>query len=130
MKRECVKVDPVTNRHSLFFFFSFFCFLAGSIEISNQFINFHYRPSFISFIIFSLPDIETATGKGNSVTQADTLWIYGDSVNQRFLNSLKSRGICQENFKKCISSYMWIYEVGIEVYVRPRKFDIDADWKQ
>lgn len=51
MKRECVKVDPVKNRHSLFFF-SFFCFLAGSVEISNQFINFHYRPSFISFILF------------------------------------------------------------------------------
>ena len=45
------------------------------------------------------------------VTPAYTLWIYGDSVSQRFLASLQSRQICKKHFQKCTSSYMWVYEV-------------------
>ena len=46
-----------------------------------------------------------------SVKQAETLWIYGDSVAQNFLKSLVKRGICKRYFKKCKNSHMWIYEV-------------------
>ena len=61
-------------------------------------------------ILFSIEDNTTAAVE-NSFTGADTLWIYGDSVAQNFLKSLKLRGICKKIFKKCKDSYMWIYEV-------------------
>lgn len=54
---------------------------------------------------------DDSTIEQHPVTPANTLWIYGDSVGQRFLDSLKSRGICQEHFKKCTNSYMWVYEL-------------------
>ena len=61
-------------------------------------------------ILFSIEDSTTAAVE-NSFTGADTLWIYGDSVAQNFLKSLRLRGICKKIFKKCKDSYMWIYEV-------------------
>ena len=61
-------------------------------------------------ILFSIEDNTTAAVE-NSFTGADTLWIYGDSVAQNFLKSLRLRGICKKIFKKCKDSYMWIYEV-------------------
>lgn len=54
---------------------------------------------------------KTTAAVQNSFTGADTLWIYGDSVAQNFLKSLRLRGICEKIFKKCKDSYMWIYEL-------------------
>ena len=61
-------------------------------------------------ILFSIEDNTTAAVE-NSFPGADTLWIYGDSVAQNFLKSLRLRGICEKIFKKCKDSYVWIYEV-------------------
>ena len=61
-------------------------------------------------ILFSTEDNTTAAVE-NSFMGADTLRIYGDSVAQNFLKSLRLRGICEKIFKKCKDSYMWIYEV-------------------
>ena len=61
-------------------------------------------------MLFSIENNTTAAVE-NSFTTADTLWIYGDSVAQNFLRSLRLRGICKKIFKKCKDSYMWIYEV-------------------
>ena len=59
----------------------------------------------------SLSDYDSPIFKKKPVIPADTLWIYGDSVAQRFLKSLIARSICKTHFQKCTSSYMWIYEV-------------------
>ena len=61
-------------------------------------------------MLFSVENNTTAAVE-NSFMGADTLWIYGDSVAQNFLRSLRLRGICKKIFKKCKDSYMWIYEV-------------------
>ena len=42
-------------------------------------------------------------------TQSGALWIYGDSVNRRLFQSVKTRPLCESLYKKCGNSYMWIY---------------------
>ena len=59
----------------------------------------------------SLPDNASAIVAEKPVSPGDTLWIYGDSVAKAFLNSLKKRETCEQYFKTCKFSYMWIYEV-------------------
>jgi len=58
-----------------------------------------------------IPDNASATVTEKPVSPGGTLWIYGDSVAKAFLNSLKKRGACEQYFKICKFSYMWIYEV-------------------
>jgi len=58
----------------------------------------------------AVPDNASAIVAEKPVSPGDTLWIYGDSVAKAFLNSLKKRGTCEQYFKTCKFSYMWIYE--------------------
>ena len=39
------------------------------------------------------------------------MWVYGDSVNVFFAQSLRQRKLCRGIFKECKFSYNWIYEV-------------------
>ena len=40
-----------------------------------------------------------------------TLWVYGDSIGLRFLESIKKRALCKSIFQNCKGTYNWIYEV-------------------
>lgn len=67
-----------------------------------------------------------------TLAPAGTLWIYGDSVGQRFVKSLRERGICQRHFKECKTSYMWIYEVFISfsIFATRKKSSENLDEKK
>nr|XP_058954989.1 uncharacterized protein LOC131782275 [Pocillopora verrucosa] len=51
-----------------------------------------------------------------------TLWVYGDSVNVFFAQSLVQRRICRNIFKRCNFSYNWIYPVH-NVTAAKRQYD-------
>ncbi|KXJ13678.1 hypothetical protein AC249_AIPGENE14290 [Exaiptasia diaphana] len=43
--------------------------------------------------------------------RSGTLWVYGDSLGMRFIDSAQSRPLCTKIFSICESTYNWIYEV-------------------
>lgn len=60
-------------------------------------------------------------------TKEGTLWIYGDSVNVFFAQSLKQRKLCREIFEDCKFSYNWIYQVHNVTVAKTEKNDLDYD---
>ena len=58
------------------------------------------------------------------------LWIYGDSVNVFFAQSLKKRRLCREIFKECKFSYNWIYQVTNVTVAKRENDNLDYDSKR
>ena len=58
------------------------------------------------------------------------LWIYGDSVNVFFAQSLKQRRLCRGIFKECKFSYNWIYQVTNVTVAKREKDNLDYDNKR
>ena len=60
-------------------------------------------------------------------TKKGTLWIYGDSVNIFFAQSLMQRKLCRDIFKRCNFSYNWIYPVTNVTAAKKENDDRDYD---
>ncbi|XP_031549949.1 uncharacterized protein LOC116287413 [Actinia tenebrosa] len=43
--------------------------------------------------------------------RSGTLWVYGDSLGMRFIDSMKEHPLCTSIFDRCGYTYNWIYEV-------------------
>lgn len=53
------------------------------------------------------------------------LWIYGDSLAVRFLESVQSRFLCSTLYVGCRRSYNWIYPVISEAVSKQEDDDLD-----
>ena len=79
----------------------------GSCTIINK--NYGYWNSgkfvdhFGSESVFKMPYI-------SAKERLKTLLVYGDSLQYRFLDSLKKHPICQNIFTRCIKTYTWTYK--------------------
>lgn len=65
--------------------------------------------------------------KHESLTKGGTLWIYGDSVNVFFAQSLMQRKLCRDIFKRCNFSYNWIYPITNVTVAKKKSNDYDYD---
>ena len=68
--------------------------------------------------------------KGEARIQQGTLWVYGDSVNVFFAQSLMQRKLCREIFKRCNFSYNWIYPVNNVTVAKKENDNFDYDNKR
>lgn len=57
--------------------------------------------------------------------QKGTLWIYGDSLAVRLVNSAQSRLLCKMLYMRCMLSYNWIYPVISEAVSKEQDDDLD-----
>ncbi|XP_067031882.1 uncharacterized protein [Acropora muricata] len=48
---------------------------------------------------------------GTTSRKPNTLWIYGDSVGDFFYKSIIRQPLCKKTFKKCNSTYNWVYKI-------------------
>ena len=62
-----------------------------------------------------------------SPTKRGTLWIYGDSVNVFFAQSLMQTKLCGDIFKRCNFSYNWIYPITNVTVAKKESNDYDYD---
>lgn len=61
-------------------------------------------------VFFSYPDISNHSRfKSTSPRKLGTLWLFGDSNAERLYVSLKDGPLCNEVFKICNLSKMWVY---------------------
>lgn len=65
--------------------------------------------------------------KRESPTKEGTLWIFGDSVNVFFAQSLMQRQLCRDIFKRCNFSYNWIYPVANVTTAKKENDNYDYD---
>lgn len=57
--------------------------------------------------------------------RSGVLWIYGDSLAVRFLESVQSRSLCSRLYLGCRRSYNWIYPVRSEVVSKREDDNLD-----
>ena len=67
--------------------------------------TFLISPDLISILEESQANHDTPSRKPN------TLWIYGDSVGDFFYKSIIRQPLCKKIFKKCNSTYNWVYTI-------------------
>lgn len=77
----------------------------------------------VLFLVFLAEPIQ----KGEARIKQGTLWIYGDSVNVFFAQSLMQRKLCREIFKRCNFSYNWIYPVNNVTVAKKENDNFDYD---
>ncbi|KAJ7374439.1 hypothetical protein OS493_007545 [Desmophyllum pertusum] len=61
----------------------------------------------------------------NSYRQRGLLWIYGDSLAVRLVQSVESRSLCKRLYWGCRNSYNWIYPVASEKLSKEQDDDLD-----
>ena len=77
--------------------------------------------------MFSFTIIAEPLHSHQTHTKGGLLWIYGDSVNVFFAQSLKRRKLCREIFKECKFSYNWIYQVTNITIAKRGNDNLDYD---
>ena len=72
--------------------------------------------------------LAAGTSKSKSPRNKEgTLWVYGDSVNVFFAQSLMNGKLCREIFERCNFSYNWIYPVNNVTLARKENDNFDYD---
>lgn len=57
--------------------------------------------------------------------QNGALWIFGDSLAARLVNSAQSRLLCKSLYMQCLHSYNWIYPITNELVDKEKDDDLD-----
>lgn len=63
----------------------------------------------LTWFHFHLEELQAS--HGTTSRKPNTLWIYGDSVGDFFYKSIIRQPLCKETFKKCNSTYNWVYKI-------------------
>ncbi|KAK2567380.1 Gelation factor [Acropora cervicornis] len=71
------------------------------------------------------PHVKEPLCRSQNRSKDGTLWIYGDSVNVFFAQSLRQRKLCREIFSDCNFSYNWIYPVKNVTVARKENDNLD-----
>ncbi|XP_068682072.1 uncharacterized protein [Montipora foliosa] len=58
----------------------------------------------------------------------NTLWIYGDSVGDFFYKSIIRQPLCKKIFRRCNSTYNWVYTISDRNLTRARLQNDDKDF--
>ena len=103
--------------------------LLFSVEIKQQSYCIFQLACFaicsISFLIFYLTIESYNWSLPIGYRPSGVLWIYGDSLAVRFLESVQSRFLCSRLYLGCGHSYNWIYPVISEAVSKQEDDNLD-----
>ena len=79
----------------------------------------NYIVKFIVKLVCLSPYLATRQRSENTLKQRmlaprlGTLWIYGDSLSDKFYKSIKKKPLCSRIFASCSSTYNWVYPLAL-----------------
>ena len=56
------------------------------------------------------------------------LWVFGDSLGDRFLKSISGRALCRTLYANCTRTYNWVYPLPGDNLAKARKDNDDLDF--